>query len=210
MRNLAFWRQKETREETASQEETAIQEAPQEEETRESLQKALAAQSEEMKKISRMQYKMRQELLQKLHGLESRGSQESGDQAMLSCPPIKGIIPILLAWLDDLDRVQAGLTQDDGNWNSILDHWIGQVKEMLQFMGLQEMKVLGLRFDPRRAKSLGNIGAEEYFARFAHEGFPLQEYLMVDVIKRGFINEQGHVIRKAEVMTLKEGIHESQ
>ncbi len=172
------------------------------------LQGKIEENTEQVKKLTRMQYKTGQQftkeqaiLEQKINNLQTTANQKgSGD-----CQHIQAVVPEIVQWLDDIDRVRIGLGKgEQDNWDRLLLYWARRLKKMLDYFGVYEIDVLGKPFDPAVAKSVKTIGrAELELLKNNHDRDPV-EYEVLEVIKRGFVDGSGRLFRKAEVITLAE------
>lgn len=171
---------------------------------------------EQITKLSRLQYKTGNDIQGKLDTVsDSIGSvikkQEAYDdihsRLIRAEAKLEDGVQSLIHWLDDLDLVNSRLTgEDQASWKKLVEQWSGQILNMLERLEITELKVLGSSFDPRLAESIGTISRAEKVASIEktvaeQEDIP---YQIVEVLKRGFISENGTLLRKAQVITLEE------
>ena len=181
-----------------------------------------AESSIQLTKLMRLQYKSGQETrgaLEELsHGLlEVRQWQaQSGDfEARIDelGRQRQYAVDVLVAQLDDLDHVCAGLGSTvNETWLTVYQGWAQRVLSALAAMGIVEIEVLGQTFDPQIAEGVGvkdrpqKIEApemEEQGLGTTHFHVP---YEVAEVVKRGFSSAEGQLLRKAQVITYQEGL----
>lgn len=121
----------------------------------------------------------------------------------------------ILHWLDDLDHLRAGLDQSAENpWMRMVDVWTEQLLESLKCVGIHELQVRRLAFDVRTAESVGTVRLDTLIQNQSVEENAMTTYLpyeVVQVVRRGFADADGRILRKATVLTLemREGYGES-
>ena len=176
--------------------------------------------SEQVRKLGRLQYKSGQDVQGKLEGLSSglNGVQQwqvayTVDKSHLDTleQQIGQVREILLAWLDDLDLLASSLReQGQKEWLSLLRTWNHQVLRALQINGISEMQLVGTSFNPMVAESIGTITRESVKTAKAEEenGRVFLPYEVAEVVKRGFVYQDGTLLRKAQVITYQEDEHE--
>ncbi len=172
------------------------------------LQETMEENTEQVKKLTRMQYKTGQQftkeqtrLEQKINDLRATANKrETGH-----CHHVQAVVPEIVQWLDDIDRVRAGLGKgEQDNWDRLLLYWANRLKKMLDYFGFYELEVRGKPFDPAVAKSVKTIGrAELELLKNNFDRDPVN-YEVLEVIKRGYVDGNGRLFRKAEVITLAE------
>jgi len=151
-------------------------------------------------KVLRMQYKGTQEILENLEALKSSQYELSGlQEKLLFAEKHKRVmLTCLLNMLDDLDLVTAKLREGaDNNWTNLFNSWTKNIIAALQRLGFQEIPLLGQEFNPFYAEALGTVKKEE-----AVGGASACQ--VVEVIRRGFLNSDGSLLRKARVITVEE------
>lgn len=104
----------------------------------------------------------------------------------------------LILLVDGIDHLLAKLDGEDSkSWGRLLKQWNQQLLETLRDMGATEMNLLGSTFSPKLAESV------ETTPPSSKDHVP---YEVVEVIKRGFIFDDGSLLRKAQVITVEEEV----
>lgn len=180
------------------------------------LEETLLVQSKEQSQISnelvskltRMQYKNFQEIQHKLermekqllgmndwHESEAVRKQGANDQAW----KMKTMAENMFRWLDDMDALQARMdAANDTSWARLLEQWSTQLAATLAIADIHELQVLGTSFDPQWSESIGTRARKPN----VNANIP---YEILEVVRRGFMSGDGTLIRKAQVITWKEG-----
>ena len=166
----------------------------------------------QLTKSTRLQYKTGQETKGKLDELAfgltavQQWQANYGDaeqRAALLSRQHQYMVDVLVAQLDDLDSVCAGMDSAGRDaWLPLFEGWAHRIAAALAEIGIHEVKVLGKVFDPQMAEGVGVM------VRPPGVGVALQ-YEIVEVVKRGFINGEGMLLRKAQVITYQEGMDEN-
>ena len=182
----------------------------------ESLQSRMTELGDQLSKLTRLQYKTSQDVTGKVEQLNEKVNgllswQSSYDQAQAAINQLEQreqrTIEALLNWLDDLDYVTAQLQgKDQSAWEQLMLGWAERMIAALAAMGVHEINLLGRSFDPRYAESIQTISAAEWSSRASSDqARPHVAYEVVEVTKRGFLHANGRLLRKAQVITLREG-----
>lgn len=174
---------------------------------------------EQLRKLGRLQYKSSQEVQGKLGGLDTRleAMQQGQDAYAIDKSQLEAleqqighVSEILLVWLDDLDLLSISLRdQGQEGWQKLLETWTSQVLQALKIHGLVEMHLLGTSFDPKIAEAIGTMPRQHAKVKTMEEDSSLVslQYEISEVVKRGFVNNEGTLLRKAQVMTYEEDDH---
>lgn len=105
----------------------------------------------------------------------------------------------LLSQLDDVDVACDGMEEGTSDeWLPLLQQWSKKIIMTLSELDIKEIDVVGKTFEPRSADSIGTI------PRSGLNSMDIP-YEVASVVKRGFIDKDGVLIRKAQVITYKEG-----
>lgn len=104
----------------------------------------------------------------------------------------------LMGYIDELDHALSGMSAKDTKWKDVLSGWADDLKQSLETFGVSEIRVLGTTFDPRISESVKTV---RILQQNNENHVP---YEVVEVYKRGFVAEDGKLIRKAIVATVKE------
>jgi molecular chaperone GrpE (heat shock protein) len=169
--------------------------------TAEDLHKELDEITEQITKLTRLQYKTSKKTEDKMDKLtetvtaleqrEDLSKQFYGHRQNL-------LIQHQIRFLDDMDHVFAGLQEHQQTWYDLLRRWSERVIESLHELEVYELDVLGKNFDPAWMEALKTVPKESL-----HAG-DVVPYQVVDVIKRGFVRKDGTLLRKAQVITVEE------
>ena len=176
--------------------------------------------SDQIRKLGRLQYKSGQDVQGKLEGLSSGLDVVQQWQVAYTVDKsrvdtleqqIGQASQLLLVWLDDLDLLATSLRdQIQDGWLKLLGTWTSQVLQALQIHGISEMQLVGTSFDPTLAESIGTV-ARQPIRSDAMEGEGVRfilPYEIAEVVRRGFIYQDGALLRKAQVITYQEDHHE--
>lgn len=180
----------------------------------------MAEMGEQLRKLGRLQYKSGQEVKGKFEELNTR--LDAIEQWQDACTIDKSrldtfeqqigqVSEILLVWLDDLDLLSTSLReQGQEEWLKLLGTWTSQVLQALQIHGIGEMQLVGTSFNPTLAESIGTVvrqprGTKAMEAETVRFFLP---YEIAEVVRRGFIYQNGTLLRKAQVITYQEDDHE--
>lgn len=175
--------------------------------------------SEQIGKLTRLQYKSGLELQGRMERL-----QESTDSIMKYQDVITNLqnkltekqnvmttlSDSLINWLDDMDLMLSRIQGEEQQaWSQLLNQWSEQLLSSLSLMGIRELNVLGSSFDPRWSESIGTIAQSVFVAQSNYtivESLSLGQagkpYQIVEIIRRGFLAENGTLLRKAQVITV--------
>lgn len=175
---------------------------------------------EQLRKLGRLQYKSGQEVQGKLEGFNTRLDEVQRwqdaytiDKSQLDSleQQIGQVCEILLVWLDDLDLLATSLReQGQEGWLKLLGTWTHQVLQALQINGIGEMQLVGTSFNPTLAESIGSVARQpDKIATVEEETTCVSlPYEVAEVVKRGFVYQDGTLLRKAQVITYQEVVHE--
>lgn len=165
-----------------------------------SLSETVNALGDQIAKLTRLQYKGTHEILSRIEEVGQSIRDEAGSREDLILLKER-VVSRLLNWLDSLDVL---MNEGDKPLTETLAHWRADIVEALADIGLQEVPVLGLPFDPRYAEAVGTVSRDDPLSlSVAPRPLP---YLVVKVLRRGFEQrENQRVFRKAHVITVQEG-----
>ena len=171
---------------------------------------------DQIRKLGRLQYKTGQDVQGKLEGLgtgldvvQQWQLDNTIDKSRLDTleQQIEHVTEIILVWLDDLDLLTASLrNREQELWQELLRKWTSQILQALQIHGIREIKMLGTSFNPKVAESIATMARKQVIADMPNEEstrIPLP-YEITEVVKRGFIDNDGRLLRKAQVITYEE------
>ena len=107
----------------------------------------------------------------------------------------------ILEWnihlLDDIDLVYDKISgEDQEHWVQLMESWQKQIIKSLEMLRIYEIDIIGKTFNHQIAESVSTIkkeGNKDYLP-----------YEVVGVLQRGFILEDGTLLRKAKVVTIEE------
>ncbi|MFZ5651840.1 MAG: nucleotide exchange factor GrpE [Bacillota bacterium] len=167
----------------------------------------------QVNKLARIQYKTGQEIMGKLDRLAAgmdlvqrwQSDHDAGASRLnVMEHQIEYLTGVIIGQLDDIDFVCAGL-QGEGreNWRKLLRPWGDRLLAALAEVGVYEVDVIGRTFDPQLAESIGAV-ARDSSAGGGETSGPRVPYEVVEVVKRGFVLSDGRLLRKAQVITVRE------
>ena len=179
------------------------------------LEKQFQALSEQMTKLSRLQYKTSKDIQGKVDGLQgsidSLIKRQEEDEKAIQRRMIQAEATLvemthsLIRWLDDLDLVSSRMMgENQVAWKKLMQQWSEQILEQLESLGVSELQVLGSSFEPTLSEAIAPISKKE--AEVKYKDIPVRAdipYQIVEVTRRGFIWKNGTLLRKAQVITLE-------
>jgi len=156
--------------------------------------------SDQIKKLTRMQFKSSKNTEEKIDDLGSLLAVQSKQNDLIDRYEKQQdfFMENMIDLLDELDHVSSGIKEDDQAWQALLDQWSRTIEKNLREMGVFEQHVMGQTFNPETAESLKTVGKDTLNIR------PEVPYQIIAVIKRGYVSEKGRLIRKAKVVTVEE------
>lgn len=201
--------------------EQALQQLDEVKQGLESLAEQASGNSEQMleivstiNKLARVQYKTGQDVQGRLGELSSAAegirqwqAAHEVDVAKLNLlgRRIDYLAEVIISWLDDIDLILDRLEAQD-TWRPLLDQWAAQLREALSKTGIYELQLLGCSFEPQLAEAIGTVSPSQSGLPRAGDtsAGPNVPYEIVKIVKRGFVAGDGRLIRKAQVITVKE------
>lgn len=160
-----------------------------------------------VQKSLRLQYKSNQEITKKLEQINEKidkteyYSKKHSDIQHDKDNLIKErnfLLENYIQWLDDIDLIYDKLNaQKQEYWISLFESWQKQVLSTLEAVGIVEADILDKGFNPVISESVSTKKKEE--------NKEYKPYEVVNVLQRGFIYNDGTLLRKAKVITIEEG-----
>ena len=153
-------------------------------------------------KILRLEYKFSQEILNKLNQFDktidySERYIKTEKEKDCLIRERNFIIEKTILWLDDIDLIYNKLNkQNQEYWIELLQNWQKQIIKSLETLKIYEIDVMGRTFNHELAEA---VSAKE--KETDRDYLP---YEVVDVLQRGFMLENGALLRKAKVITIEE------
>lgn len=159
-----------------------------------------------IEKDLRLQYKYSQEILKnleredkiidKIENYSKKYMEIENERDRLSKDK-SYILERYIQWLDDIDLVHHNVnTEGQESWIQLLQNWQMQILKSLEFVGIYEMDILGKSFNYAFAESVGTREKEDSKEYMLYE--------VVEILQRGFMYEDGTLLRKAKVTTIEE------
>ncbi|WP_179298905.1 nucleotide exchange factor GrpE [Evansella halocellulosilytica] len=99
----------------------------------------------------------------------------------------------LINQIDDMDMIYEQLSIDS-QWRETLINWTSQTLHTLSVLGVTECIQRGEKFDPRFAEAIKTISPQEH----------TEPNEIIAIYKRAFAESNGKIIRKGQVVTVKE------
>lgn len=191
--NWKFWKRKQIEEQGSARDDMLKEEIA-------SLQEQLGKLEEQMNKIVRLQFKTGKNTEEKLGELGSSLSLLTKESELVRQYKNREetIANHIIRLIDELDHVSSGLNDTEQKWQTVLTQWTNTSIKSLEEIGIYQLNVLGKAFDPTIAEALQTVEKKELVS-------PSEvPYEVIQVIQRGYISENGKLIRKARVVTIKE------
>ena len=153
-------------------------------------------------KFLRLEYKSTQEILNKLNQISE--TMDYGERYMKIEEEKRYLIEErnfitekTIQWLDDIDLICSKLNkQSQEYWFQLFLNWQKQIIKSLETLKIYEIDVMGKTFNHEFAEAIGTRKKE-----INKDYLP---YEVIDVLQRGFMLEDGTLLRKAEVITIEE------
>lgn len=160
-----------------------------------------------VQKSLRLQYKSNQEITKKLEQINERiDKTEYYSKKYSDIQHDKGnlikernfLLENYIKWLDDIDLIYDKLNaQKQEYWISLFESWQKQILSTLEAVDIFEVDILGKGFNP--------LISEAASTKKKEENKEYKPYEVVNVLQRGFIYNDGTLLRKAKVITIEEG-----
>lgn len=173
----------------------------------EQLEMQIKENAEMINRLSRLQYKMGQELINKVTPIyENLGEVTEfcqKGQAVTELAIRENSNRMLVSTLiDSIDTIDGVMQNTCGN---IPDEWRTflktiQISELdgLARVGIRELELLGSSFNPIFAEAVEVRAIDQ----LTGQNKAMRPYEVIEVLRRGFIDGEGKVVRKAQVITL--------
>src|SRR5690625_2173602 len=112
--------------------------------------------SDQIKKLTRMQFKSSKNTEEKIDDLGSLLAVQSKQNDLIDRYEKQQdfFMENMIDLLDELDHVSSGIKEDDQAWQALLDQWSRTIEKNLREMGVFEQHVMGQTFNPETAESL--------------------------------------------------------
>lgn len=176
----------------------------------------LSQSTEKIDKGSRLQYRSTNDIMGKLKKIDNgiKGIQDFQARNGFELKQKEGLIKdknlliqVLLKMIDDIDvACDKEIDEHNDNWYKLHKIWQKQIMGVLESIGIREIKVLGNSFDHLLAEAIETMALEEI--EDSNRTFQIKEeyvpFEVIKVIRRGFMLYDGSLVRKAQVITLKE------
>jgi len=197
--NLRFWSKKK-REDEISKTELLQQQVSE-------LQEHVLKMSEQLTKLSRHQVKTSKNIEEKVDYFQTVMSKQTERDELLNKnqqyeKQQMQLTETIIGMLDEIDHISSGIKEKDQVWYDILDQWTRNLVSDLGKVGVYELDVYGKGFNPQLAESMKTVSKKELDIP------PSFAYQVVEVLKRGFLDNHGKIIRKAQVITIEEDLYE--
>ncbi len=102
-----------------------------------------------------------------------------------------------IQWLDDIDLIYDKMyKQEQEQWTQLLQNWQKQIIKTLEILRIYEIDIIGKTFNHKLAESVSTKKKDVDKSYLPYE--------VVGVLQRGFILEDGTLLRKAKVITIEE------
>lgn len=173
------------------------------------IEEKLAESIEQVNRLSRLQYKTGQDIMNKVTPIyENLGNLTTLCQKGMETLEIKSLenrnLILVGSLLQTIDSIDGVLTNDhqkmSEEWRNFLMTLQETALEGLEKIGIVEVEVKGVTFNPTFAESVGVKTLDQ----LEDQNRNYHPYEVIEVLYRGFINGEGQVIRKAQVISIKQ------
>jgi len=173
------------------------------------IEEKLAENIEQVNRLSRLQYKTGQDIMNKVTPIyENLGNLTTLCQKGCETLEIRSLenrnlilVGSLLKTIDSIDGVLKNDQQKiSEEWRTFLMTLQESALEGLKKIGIGEVEVMGVTFNPTFAESVGVKTLDQ----LEDQNRNYHPYEVIEVLYRGFINGEGQVIRKAQVISIKQ------
>lgn len=151
-----------------------------------SMELKLIEVEQQLQKSTRLQYKTGKILEEKLDKMAVSERNESSSVTAST-------IMKLIQQIDDMDVVYGNLKHDH-QLKELIKKWTDSLIATLGELGVYDSVRLGDTFDPAFAEAIETVDLSDHYRPFE----------IVKVYTRTFVNGQGSLIRKGQVLTVKE------
>lgn len=159
-----------------------------------------------IQKLLRLEYKSSQEIIKKLNQVNDKIDETMDySERFIEVEREKSnlikeknfILENNIQWLDDIDLIYDKIYgQDQEHWIQLLEGWQKQIIKSLEILRIYEIDIIGKTFNHEVAESVSTKKKEVNKDYLPYE--------VVDVLQRGFILEDGTLLKKAKVITIEE------
>ena len=171
------------------------------------IEQTLKENTEQINRYSRLQYKTSQELLKKITTLYST-VEDLSNVSMTGHESIKitalenryfTLVSTMLQSVDNIDIILLNQQQQiPEEWERFLSSFQNSILDSLRKTGIQEIPLLGTTFSSFFAECVDSISPSQQ----NNEDRVYLPYEIIAVLKRGFVSDEGEVVRKAQVITI--------
>jgi molecular chaperone GrpE (heat shock protein) len=160
-----------------------------------SIQEQVSLLDQQLQKLTRLEYKTGKSLEGKIEDVTLIIKEQQEKSASLDYQ----VIDRLIQQIDEMDMVYASLSSEP-QWSELIEKWTTSLVDSLATFGIHQCIQAGEMFDPTLAEAVKTISSQEGNSQL------LVPYQIVEVFRRGFIGSNKQIIRKAQVVTVEEGI----
>jgi molecular chaperone GrpE (heat shock protein) len=159
----------------------------------ESIQNQMVEVDQQLQKMARLQYKNGKSLEEKVDVLTKTVKENQEKTPIVNSKVIHRII----GQIDDLDIVCSNLP-NESEWAELVKKWTSSLVESLSDLGVHQTLQPGDLFDPSRADAVETISYEEGLTQ------SLKPFQIAAIYKRDFTDSNQQMLRKAQVVTVRE------
>lgn len=165
------------------------------------------------KKMNRLQYKHNQDLFKKIDELSQLVNQQSLDQELISklksrvdnySLNVENSSKKIIELIDEFDLIKRGLDSDENSWSNLLKNWSQRLLKLLEQNGIYQLNLKEKEFDPRQAKALTTVNSETLTEYLQQQDSNYNNNQIIEVIKRGYQDQEDNILRKSQVVVYKE------
>lgn len=164
------------------------------------------------KKMNRLQYKQNQDLFKKIDEISQLVNQQSLDQELISklksrvdsySLNIENSSKKIIELIDEFDLIKRGLDSDENSWSNLLKNWSQRLLKLLEQNDIYQLNLKDKEFDPRWAEALTTVNSEA-LTEYPQQDSNYNNNQIVEVIKRGYQDQEDNILRKSQVVVYKE------
>ncbi|WP_019413483.1 nucleotide exchange factor GrpE [Paenisporosarcina sp. TG20] len=169
-----------------------------------SLDEKIEATNEQIKRLTRLQFKSAKTMEEEFEKIKSSLHAQKEQDNLISqldeyANKQQHLIEHLIRLLDEMDHISSGLNDGQESWRQLLEEWSRNLVGSLNEVGIHELNVLGEGFDPKLSEAMKSVEIDS----LDQATMGTVPYQVVEVLKRGFVDDKNNLIRKAQVVTVK-------
>ena len=165
------------------------------------------------KQMNRLQYKYNQDIIKSLEELENRIKKQEIDEELIAglkkeidsyTSSVKHNSGVLIDFIDEIDLIIKGLGDKEDKWSILLEKWVSRLLKLLERQGVYQLELLDKEFNPHMAEAISTVN-KNGIGDYSKSSSTYNNHDIVEIIKRGYKDNNGELIRKALVIVYREG-----